>query len=190
MGWKKLTDLREELLTCATGRLLEVGCGSGLNIPVLPDQVTSAVCSDPNPGMLKYASTRVGEEKRQVDLVRCGAEKLPFRPDSFDCVVSTWTLCSIPEVECALREIRRILKPTGCFLFIEHGLSPDRRVAAWQNWLTPIHKKIADGCHLNRDIEMLVRSTGFDVQRVSKEYLEGAPRMMGYTFRGFARRAK
>ena len=115
-----------------------------------------------------------------------GAESLPFPADTFDCVTSTWTLCSIPDVERALYEVRRVLRPGGLFLFIEHGASPDPSIRKWQDRLTPLQRMIGDGCHLNREIPRLVRNCGLRIADIDEFYKQKLPRLGAYFYRGSA----
>lgn len=158
MSSAELSRYRQEVLAQVAGETLEIGFGTGLNLPYYPQHIRKLVTVDANPGMNALASKRIQAADITVQHHVLNGENLPFSDCSFDSVVSTWTLCSIANVEQALREIHRVLKVGGRFLFVEHGLSHDPRVQVWQNRLTPIQKVIADGCHLNRDIQRLVEN--------------------------------
>lgn len=179
---------RHQVLADLNGDVLEIGCGTGLNFPYYPASVQTLVASDPNPGMLAIARKRLQDLPFATELVETGGEALPFGCDRFDAVVSTWTLCSIPDSAAALAEIRRVLKPGGKFAFVEHGLSPERSVQVWQNRLTPIQKRLADGCHINRDIAELVRAADFAIASLEHLYMPDIPKVLGYLYLGIARK--
>ncbi|NJR44609.1 MAG: class I SAM-dependent methyltransferase [Hyellaceae cyanobacterium CSU_1_1] len=155
MSGSNLQQYRQEILKDVSGEILEIGFGTGLNLPHYPEQVTKITTVEPNLGMQKLARSRIEQSQITVDYKVVNGESLPMRDATFDAVVCTWTLCSIPLVEQAIAEVERVLKPGGKFLFIEHGLSQDPSIQVWQNRLTPIQKVIADGCHLNRRIKEL-----------------------------------
>ena len=165
MNRGRLDEIRAETLKPATGDVLEIGFGTGRNLPFYPEDVTRLVGLEPNPGMRKWADERCLKAGFPVEQVQDRAESLPFGASSFDTVVSTFTLCSVGEVEEALNQARRVLKPGGRLLFAEHGLSCDEGVRKWQHRLTPVNRVIADGCHLNRDMEALIRAAGLEIER-------------------------
>lgn len=181
-----MTAHRRALLSRAKGEVLEIGFGTGLNLPHYPPDITRITVVDPNPGMHRLAQKRIAESGRTVIPIVVGGERLALADQSFDTVVSTWTLCSIGPVEAALREIRRVLRPEGRLLFIEHGLSPEASVAKWQHRLTPLQKRLGDGCHLNRDIAALIRDSGLNIGELTRFDLEATPRVFGHTYRGLA----
>lgn len=176
---------RRDLLKDVHGEVLEIGFGTGLNLAYYPDTVKRLVAIDANPGVHRLAQKRVESTHRTVDHRVLNSEQLPFPDASFDSVVSTWTLCSIANVEQALREIYRVLRPGGTFFFVEHGLSPEANIQAWQNRLTPIQKVIGDGCHLNRNIRALVEQQFGPVQ-LEEFYADGTPKFLGYLYKGTA----
>ncbi|MCU0929931.1 MAG: class I SAM-dependent methyltransferase [Burkholderiaceae bacterium] len=179
---------RQRLLVIprAEGRVLEVGFGTGLNVPLYDRaRVTTVVGVDPALRMHGLARRRIEAAGLDVQLMGLSAETLPAPDASFDTVVSTYTLCTIPDVAAALREMRRVLKPGGRLLFAEHGLAPDAGVAAWQRRLNPLWSPLAGGCRLDRDIPALLREAGFDVD-VQSRYLPG-PRFVSYHYWGEAR---
>jgi len=186
MSGEEFQKQRRAVLQSASGKILEIGFGSGLNLPHYPDTVESIVAIDPNPGMNRYTAKQINKSKIKVDREILSSESLPMASDSFDSVVSTWTLCSIDNIQLALSEIKRVLKPGGHFIFLEHGLSPEESVCRWQNRLNGIQKIIGDGCHLNRDIKKLIREAGFIQLEVENYYFPRAPRIMGYMYRGLA----
>ena len=181
----RLAPYRQRVISQAEGRVLEIGVGSGLNLPFYSPGVTEILGLDPHPNLLALA--RGKQCGVRVTMVEASAETIPLEDASVDTVVSTWTLCSIPTVLHALQEARRVLKPGGKFLFVEHGLSPDARVRRWQDRLTPVWKRAAGGCHLNRPIQELVEQAGFDIARLETGYMQG-PRPMTFTYEGCARR--
>jgi ubiquinone/menaquinone biosynthesis C-methylase UbiE len=153
------SNYRAELLKEASGTVLEIGFGSGLNLPHYPvAKVTKISTIDPSPGRAKLAQNRVKASAIPVEQYLGSAEKLPFPDNEFDTIVSTWTLCSIPNLDSALAEIKRVLKPEGKFLFLEHGLNPDLKTQKWQNRLDAVHYHLPGGCHLNRDIAAYIKS--------------------------------
>ena len=158
MGLPALAEQRREVLADVSGDILEIGFGSGLNLAHYPEHVQRITTVDPNPGMNKLARKRIAKSGIDVDQRVLGGEALPFDGESFDCVVSTWTMCSIPEVGCALGEVYRVLKPGGRLVFLEHGLSDNSKVRAWQRRLNPIERVLGDGCRLDLDVEAVVRS--------------------------------
>lgn len=171
--------------------MLEIGFGSGHNLPHYPTRVDQVVAVDPNPGLSEIALKRIADSRLRVEHHCITAERLPFPDASFTCVVSTFTLCSIPEVDAALGEVRRVLEPRGDFFFLEHGLCPDPSVSQWQVRLTPIWQVIADGCHLDRDIAALIRASGLEeIGRLENLLLPRAPRLFGYAYRGCAQRSR
>ncbi len=188
MNVPRLQGLRAGALAEVRGEILEIGFGTGLNLPHYPASVRRLTTVDPNPGMGRMALRRVAASGIQVDHRRIGGEAMPFADASFDYAVSTWTLCSIAEVEQALSEIRRVLRPGGRFVLLEHGLSSDPGVARWQRRLNPLEGLVADGCRLDRDIEALVRQAGFADVHLEKFELEGLPRTHGTMYRGAATR--
>jgi len=187
MSDSELSRRREEVLAEVTGETLEIGFGTGLNLPYYPQQLQKITTVDANPGMSGIAAKRIKASPIAVEHHVLNGENLPFASASFDSVVSTWTLCSIANVEQALQEIYRVLKPGGRFFFVEHGLSQDRQTQVWQNRLTPLQKVIADGCHLNRDIQRLVENQ-FPSSEIERIQLENMPQMIRSMYKGVARK--
>jgi ubiquinone/menaquinone biosynthesis C-methylase UbiE len=177
---------RRELLAGAGGAILEVGFGTGLNLPQYPAHVRKITAVDPNAGMHRRARRRIRQTGIEVDQRVLGGERLPFAGDTFDCVVSTWTLCSIDGVCQALREVYRVLKPGGRFLFLEHGLSPEPGVQKWQRRLNWLQMRLGDGCRLDRNIKDLVAAEPFARVEVGEFYMAKMPRTHGYMYRGTA----
>ena len=185
MSSESMTAYRQALLSEVSGDVLEIGFGTGLNLPHYPETVTSLTTVDPNEGMSAIAQKRIDASPIPVKTKQLSGENLPMPDASFDNVVCTWTLCSIPNVERALREAYRILKPGGKFYFIEHGLSNEPGIQTWQNRITPVQKIVADGCHLNRKMSELVNNV-FDNVAVEEFYAPDLPKVMGYFYRGVA----
>jgi ubiquinone/menaquinone biosynthesis C-methylase UbiE len=189
MSGKELAAHRTETLAVAKGEVLEIGFGSGLNLAYYPQTVSRITAVDINPGMEKLARKKIAASSIPVEFLLIDGEQLPFKDQSFDTVVSTWTLCSIEGVAQALREIRRVLKADGKFIFIEHGLSPELKTQKWQHRLNPIQKKLAGNCHLNRAIRPLIEGQGFTIEQLKEYYLDNVPRLAGYFYQGFASRS-
>jgi ubiquinone/menaquinone biosynthesis C-methylase UbiE len=182
-----LLPYRQRIVPAAEGRVLELGVGSGLNL-ALYEKATHVIGLDPSSALLSTAHEAMTRARRPVDLLQASAESIPLVTHSVDTVVTTWTLCSIPDVSRALREARRVLKPSGRLLFVEHGRAPDAGVVRWQNLLTPAWRRIAGGCHLNRAIGQLVEQAGFRLEHVHTGYMKG-PRLMTFMYEGSARPA-
>jgi ubiquinone/menaquinone biosynthesis C-methylase UbiE len=181
-----MTQLRKELLADIGGDVLEIGFGTGLNLGHYPEDVRSVAAVDPGVGMNRIARTRVAHSRIPVDLHKGRAEALPFEDDRFDWVVSTWTLCSIPDVAKAIGEVYRVLRPGARFVFIEHGLSDVASVQRWQRRLNPIQRLIGDGCRLDLDVETQVRSVPFHEVAVERFEMADMPRTHGTMYRGAA----
>jgi ubiquinone/menaquinone biosynthesis C-methylase UbiE len=183
MGQAQLQPYRARVINGAIGRVLEIGFGSGRNIPYYGTAVDEVVGVDVSPEMLALAAPAIAGSPCRVTLLARSAESLPFADRTFDTVVTTWSLCSISDPAAALREARRVLKGQGQLRFVEHGLSPDPGVSKWQNRLTPVWCRCAGGCHLNRKIDDLVCSAGFRCAELSTGYARG-PRPMAYMYEG------
>jgi ubiquinone/menaquinone biosynthesis C-methylase UbiE len=177
---------RSKLLAGVSGDVLEIGFGTGLNLEFYPDGVRGITAVDPSAGMNRVAQRNIRRSNIDVDCRILSGECLPLEDSSFDSVVSTWTLCTIPDAACALKEVKRVLRPGGRFFFVEHGLAPDAAVRKWQHRLTPIQKVIGDGCHLNRPIDRMIEDAGFRLSDLETFYMPKAPRFAGYMFRGIA----
>jgi ubiquinone/menaquinone biosynthesis C-methylase UbiE len=185
MRRRELTPIRARVSASLDGDVLEVGFGSGLNVPYYPPGVTRVHAVDPATIGRKLAAKRVASSSVPVEYVDLDGQALSLESASIDHVLTTWTLCSIPDVGRALSEIRRVLRSGGLFHFVEHGRSPDPNVAAWQNRLTPFQRRVAGGCHLNRPIDQLVLNSGLELTRLENYYAKG-PRPFGYMFEGVA----
>lgn len=187
---ERFATQRRELLAPARGRVLEIGVGSGLNLPHYPVEVARVDGVDPNPGMHELAERLLGAGEARpglaVELHQAVAEELPFTDASFDCAVSTWTLCSVDDVGRVLAEIDRVLVPGGRLLYLEHGLAPDPRVARWQRWLTPFQRRFADGCHIDRDFAALLSASPLAAEREERYYDPEVPKIGGFMYRGAA----
>lgn len=181
---KRLAGYRQATIGGARGLVLEIGVGSGLNLPLYGPAVDSVCGIDLSPELLRLARSRAANVP--VSLIRAAAEQLPFAGAVFDTTVITWTLCSIPNPRAALNEVRRVLKPGGRLLFVEHGLSPEARVMRWQRWLTPCWKQIGGGCHLDRKTDDLIRAAGFRVDALETGYMNG-PKPWTFMYQGSAR---
>lgn len=188
MGHPALDRLRERAVSGAKGCVLEIGFGTGRNLEHYPKAVKSIVAVDPNPGMTALARARVSASSIEVQHHQITAERLPFESQSFDCVVSTLTLCSIPDVHNVLTEVRRVLRRGGDFLFLEHGRHPSSRMKRWHNRLNPLWGLMFDGCNLNRDIGELVTQANFQLRTVDHPALPKAPKWLGYGYLGSAQR--
>ena len=185
MRHKDLAAYRSRVVQAAQGRVLEIGVGSGLNLPFYGAGITEVIGLDPSPSLLRMAERRVTRDRFPVKMVLGSAEVIPLEDAGFDTVLTTWTLCSIPEAAAALTEIRRVLKPSGALLFVEHGRAPDPRVARWQDRLTPRWKPFAGGCHLNRPIDGLIRQSGFKLDELRMGYMPG-PKPFTFMYEGRA----
>jgi SAM-dependent methyltransferase len=186
MGSKDISDERKKCAAEVSGRVLEVGFGSGHNLPFYSGRVERIVAIDPSIVSAKLARKRIEQVSFPVEYLALKGESIPAPDASFDSVVSTFTLCTIPDVLAALRQIRRVLKPAGRFFFLEHGRSPDPGVRRWQDRMDGLQQFIAGGCHLNRPIDELIAGAGFEVLTLEKYYGK-APRMFSYLYRGIAR---
>jgi ubiquinone/menaquinone biosynthesis C-methylase UbiE len=181
--------LRAAWIPHARGEVLEVGIGSGLNLPFYSREVRRVYGVDPSAELLRMARHRAAAGSVRAEFLSQTADQsLPLDEGSMDTIVMTWTLCSIPNAPAALRQIKRVLKTGGRLIFIEHGRAPDGKVAAWQDRLTPLWKRFTGGCHLNRPIDELITAAGFEILEFSACYVRG-PRPMAYTYQGFAQPA-
>ncbi len=186
MKTREATRYREKVVPGAVGRVLEIGIGSGLNLPFYSDAVSAVVGLEPSPELLAMARKRADKAPFATELVNSPAEDMPFESASFDTVLTTWTLCSIGEPLVALAEMRRVLKPAGRLVFVEHGLARSRRVIAWQNRLNPLWRRFSGGCNLNREIDRLIGDAGFAIAELETEYMKG-PKPLTFTYAGYAR---
>jgi ubiquinone/menaquinone biosynthesis C-methylase UbiE len=177
---------RQRIVPAARGRVLEVGIGSGLNLPLYGPGVTEIIGLDPSHKLIGMTGERARRTRKRISLLESSAEAIPLDAASVDTVVTTWTMCSIPDASTALLEMRRVLKPVGNLLFVEHGRAPDPRVARWQDWLNPAWKALAGGCHLNRSIAHLITGAGFKLVDLRTGYA-GRPRAFKFMYEGAAR---
>jgi ubiquinone/menaquinone biosynthesis C-methylase UbiE len=180
-----LDDYRQRAIGAARGLVLEIGVGSGLKLPLYGHAVDRVCAIDTSIELLRLAYQRTADGVVPVSLLRASAEHLPFAEAAFDTIVMTWTLCSIVNPIAALIEMRRVLKPGGQLLFVEHGLSPEIPIARWQHWLTPCWKRIGGGCHLDRKMDDLIRAAGFQIDAIETGYMKG-PKPWTFMFQGWA----
>ena len=186
LGDEETARHRREALAGVYGEVLEIGFGTGHNLPCYPEAVTRIVGVEPNPGMHRIAARQVAGARVPVDLALERAETLPFPDASFDAAVSTFTLCSLDDPAAALAELRRVLRPGGLFAFLEHGLALEPKVARWQRRLTPLQRRVGDGCHLDRKIDDLIAAGGLTLEHLETGYQPG-PKVASYLYRGLAR---
>ena len=182
---ERLRPYRERVAGAAEGRILDVGVGSGLNLPFYARQAREIFGLDPLPRLLARAQGNAQHMQIPVHLLEGSAERIPLADRSMDTIVMTWTGCSIPEVGAALGEMRRVLKPGGRLLFVEHGRAPEAGVARWQDRLDPFWRLLSGGCHLNRKMDDLISNAGFRIDRLETGYIPG-PRIMTFFYEGAA----
>ncbi|WP_428492368.1 class I SAM-dependent methyltransferase [Rhodopila sp.] len=188
MRQEALLPFRRRVIGAAAGRVLEIGIGSGLNLPLYGSATHSVIGLEPSPALLRMARERAAEAAVTVELLEASAEAIPLATASIDCVVTTWTLCTIADARGAMAELRRVLKPNGTLLFVEHGRAPEPSVARWQDRLDPLWQRVAGGCHLNREIERLISGGGFRFDSLTTARLAG-PRTHTFLYQGCARPA-
>jgi ubiquinone/menaquinone biosynthesis C-methylase UbiE len=181
-----LADERRRALAGVCGDVLEIGFGSGLNLPHYPPQVLKITAVDCNAGTLRLAARQLEQSPIDVAHIVGSSERLPTPNGSFDSVVSAFTLCSIRDVAAALREVRRVLRPGGRYFFLEHGLSSEPKIARWQHRCTPITRWLGEGCHLDRPIRRLVEAAGFQTMHCEEHELPSLGKLGGYLYRGVA----
>jgi ubiquinone/menaquinone biosynthesis C-methylase UbiE len=178
-GLKAVAPLRQRVCEGLEGEVVELGFGSGHNAPFYPPGLKRVAAIEPADLAWRLAEQRVRATGTRVERSGLDGQSLPFPDDSFDAALSTWTLCTIPDVDAALAEVRRVLKPGGTFHFVEHGLAPDESVRVWQHRLEPVQKRLFGGCHLTRQIPDLLTSAGFEIAELDQFYEDGAPKIMG-----------
>lgn len=185
MRQDQLLPYRRRAVAGLQGRVLEIGIGSGLNLPLYPEAVREVVGVDPSVELLRRAERATHGPNLATQMIEGVAEALPLEDRSVDCALATWTLCSVSQPEKALAEIRRVLRPGGIFCFVEHGLAPERNVRRWQRWLTPAWRRCAGNCHLARPTADLVAESGFRLDRLDTGYAKG-PKPMVFMYEGIA----
>jgi ubiquinone/menaquinone biosynthesis C-methylase UbiE len=177
-GMKSAEPFRQRVAAGLAGEVVEIGFGSGLNVPHYPKAVTAVSAVEPSDLGWRLAGSRVRDARVPVHRAALDGQRLPFPDDTFDAALSTWTMCTIPDVDAALRELRRVLRPGATLHFIEHGLAPDAKVRRTQRRLEPLNKRVFGGCHLTRPIVDLVKAAGFEVTELDTFYEPGAPRFV------------
>ena len=185
-GAKVSRPERERVCAGLKGDVVEIGFGSGHNVQHYPAAVTSVAAIEPSDTAWKIAGKRLAASSVPVRRAGLDGQALPFPDDSFDCALSTWTMCSIPDLEAALAELRRVLRPGGRLHFIEHGLAPDEGVVRWQQRLEPAQKRVFGGCHLTRPIDEYVAKSGFSIQDRDRYYEDGGPKIFTSLYLGWA----
>lgn len=178
-GASMTTPLRRRVCAGLHGRVMEIGFGSGLNIPFYPELAESVSAVEPADVGWKLATRRLATATLPIERSGLDGQALPFPDNTFDTALSTWTMCTIPDIDAALHEVRRVLKPGGTLHFVEHGLAPDEKVRRWQHRVEPVQKAVAGGCHLTRRIPDLVRGAGFEIRDLDVFYQKGTPKFMG-----------
>ncbi|MBV1877029.1 MAG: class I SAM-dependent methyltransferase [Pseudomonadales bacterium] len=186
-GTKQIAYQRKKVVPEASGRVLEVGIGPGLNLPFYdPDKVELVFGLEPAAEMRELAAVRADQVPFKVEFIDLPGEEIPLDDKSVDTVLLTFTLCTIPDGLAALKQMKRVLKPGGKLIFCEHGSAPDEAVKKWQDRINPIWKPIAGGCNLNRKIPQLIEQSGFNIQTMEAGYIPGAPRFAAYNYWGQA----
>jgi ubiquinone/menaquinone biosynthesis C-methylase UbiE len=175
---KTTYPLRERVCDGLEGEVVEIGFGSGLNVPFYPDSVRRVAAVEPADVGWKLAAERLRASNVPIERSGLDGQSLPFEDASFDAALSTWTMCTIPDIERALAELQRVLKPGGALRFVEHGLAPDEGVRRWQHRLEPMQKRLFGGCHLTREIPDLLRDAGFEITELDVFYEDGAPKFL------------
>jgi ubiquinone/menaquinone biosynthesis C-methylase UbiE len=186
MGSKRLREARGRVCDGLEGAVVEIGFGTGLNTYYYSSKITTLVAIEPSRVCMKIAASRIAKAMVPVEYGGLTGEHLDLPTAKFDAVLSTWTLCTIPDMDAALAEIKRVLKPGGSFHFIEHGHAPDEKVARTQARLEPLNKRLAGGCHLTRRIPDDIERAGFDIQKIDTYYFRGEPKPLGFTYEGCA----
>lgn len=181
-----VTQYRKAILAYVKGNILEIGFGTGLNLPCYPPSVKEITVIDTNEGMNSLARKRVEHSGIKVDLKLLNAETLPFEDNTFDSIVSTFTFCSIDNIDAALKEFLRILKPDGILIFLEHGLSSNQRISKWQNRINPFYKSFSDGCNLNRNIKDIIERNNFKFDFIEQFHSKHMIILADYLYRGIA----
>jgi ubiquinone/menaquinone biosynthesis C-methylase UbiE len=184
---KHMLPYREQVIGAAEGRVLEIGIGSGLNLPFYRN-TREIIGLEPAPRLIAMARQAAQKTSTPVTFIEGSAAAIPIEDRSIDTVVTTWTLCTIPDAGRALSEMWRVLKPSGRLLFVEHGMAPEAGVRSWQNWLTPAWKRISGGCHLNRPIKLMIEAAEFKFERLETGYMAGL-KPMAFLYQGSARPA-
>ncbi len=188
MDSKQTRTIRSRVCACLTGEVVEIGFGTGLNLPHLPPAVTTLRAVDPMAAGRGLARERLAASPVHVEFVGLDGRKIPLDDESVDSALSTWTLCSIPDPVAAVREIRRVLRPGGTLRFVEHGRSPNSRVLSWQRRLNPLQRRLAGGCTLDSDIAAILAEGGLVIDDIHTYYAKGEPKTHGWTFEGAAHR--
>ena len=186
-GSKPVSYQRKKVVPLAEGKVLEIGIGSGLNLPFYDKAKIDEIWGlDPSEQLSEMAKQVADEESMEVKFISSGAEDIPLPDNYFDCVLVTYTMCTIPEVQRANQEIRRVLKEDGKMIFCEHGEAPDQNIRKWQNRINPFWGKLAGGCNINRKIPSLIQESGFDIIEMEEMYLPNTPKIAGYNYWGYA----
>ncbi len=184
-GSKPINYQRQKVVPLAKGKVLDIGIGSGLNIPFYnSDKIDKVIGIDPSHELIDLAKDLVNNSQTSIKLVIGSAESIPYPDNFFDTVLVTYTMCTIPNVVAANKEMWRVLKDDGKLIFCEHGLAPDKEISKWQHRIDPFWGKIAGGCHLNRDIQKLITDAGFSFESLNKMYLPSTPKFAGYNYWG------
>ena len=188
-GSKPINYQRQKVVPLAKGKVLDIGIGSGLNIPFYnSDKIDQVIGIDPSHELIELAKELANDSKASIELVIGSAESIPYPDNFFDTVLVTYTMCTIPNVAIANKEMWRVLKDDGRLIFCEHGLAPDKKISKWQNRIDPFWGKIAGGCHLNRDIQKLITDAGFSFESLDKMYLPSTPKFAGYNYWGVGKK--
>ena len=188
-GSKPINYQRQKVVPLAKGKVLDIGIGSGLNIPFYnSDKIDKVIGIDPSHELIELAKELANDSKASIELVIGSAESIPYPDNFFDTVLVTYTMCTIPNVAIANKEMWRVLKDDGRLIFCEHGLAPDKKISKWQNRIDPFWGKIAGGCHLNRDIQKLITDAGFSFESLDKMYIPSTPKFAGYNYWGVGKK--
>lgn len=186
MNTKQMRSLRGRVCSDLKGEVLEIGFGTGHNLPFMPAGVTKLLAVEPSARSVELARGRIEASPIDVEVVGLDGQQLPVGDASVDAVLCTWSLCTIPDAVAAIVEARRVLRPGGTFHFIEHGLAPDERVQRWQNRFNPLEQRIAGGCNLNRDIAGIIEAGGLRITKLDRYYNRGEPKTLGSMYEGIA----